>query len=90
MPFDSGTMRFVRQRAEIGIGVSRDPDQSNFDDLLTVLPTLTVDEVVELVESGEADLEDVIEAEKVGKARKTILALVKSDSGRVYSKPNSD
>jgi hypothetical protein len=85
MPFDSGTMRFVpAQRGKLGRATSRPVENDAYDDLIKVLPTLTVEEIVELVEAGEADLDDVIAAEKVGKARKTVLALVKGDSGKVY------
>jgi hypothetical protein len=94
MPFDSGSMRAgaprpQRRRREVA-EVDYTEQRDAFDDLVTVLPTLTVNEVIELVESGEAGIEDVIAAERVGKARKTVLALVKSDSGKVYPIFNHD
>jgi hypothetical protein len=85
MPFDSKTMRVIktkprRRRAQ----EEAVPQWGAFDDLLVVLPTLSVAEVIELIEAGEADIADVKLAERVGKARKTVLSLVKSESGKVY------
>lgn len=97
--FDSKSMRMVddnaaprrRKRADeeiydgdIGQGVSHDSD------LAAVVADLSVAEVIELIESGEADLDSVIAAEKVGKARKTVLHLVQGESGKVYPVSKTD
>lgn len=94
MPFDSGTMRVVRGRkrppaGEIGESVSLEREQEQ-QDLAEVVSDLSVAEVIELVESGGASLDDVIAAERVGKSRKTILHLVQSDSGKVYPVNKTD
>lgn len=85
--FDSATMRMVDdtpRRLEAVKYVADLPHEATDEDIAEVVASLTVAEVIELVETGEAELDDVIAAERVGKARKTILALVKSESGNVY------
>lgn len=81
--FDSKTMRVVKavRRPVFPITPARRDD---FGDLVEMLPGMKFPEIVELVESGLASVADVIRAERVGKARKTVLALVRSDSGKVY------
>lgn len=86
--FDSATMRMVddnkpARRSEVARYVAEIPSEPD-DDLAEVVAGLTVAEVIELVEAGEADLADVIDAERVGKARKTVLSLVQGESGKVY------
>lgn len=60
------------------------------EDLAEVIASMTVAEVTELAESGMEDLEAIIEAERRGKGRKSILALVKSESGKVYARYNDE
>lgn len=65
---------------------SEAPAPGSDEELAEILDGLTVAEVIELVESGQADLADVIAAESAGRSRKTVLALIISDSGKVYAK----
>lgn len=91
MPFDNKTMSVVRRvRPEIGTGASLPKHESDNADLAEIVSSLSVAEVIELVESGQAELDDVIAAERVGKARKTVLSLVQSESGKVYPVSKTD
>lgn len=106
MPFNSATMAWepdppARKRQprkpgpvvefeEIRRGGESIQPETSSDDLGELVSTLTVAEVIELAESGMADLDDIIEAERGGKARKSVLALVKSESGKVYARYNED
>ena len=102
MPFDSATMAWVpdppnraRRPRRPGPVVEFEeerrgdvdpPRVESGDDLAEVVASMTVAEVIELAESGMEDLEAIIEAERNGKGRKSILALVKSESGKVYAR----
>lgn len=91
MPFDSSTMRRTastrRKSKRSGASAALPPvneTEAVQADLEAILPGMSVAEIVELVQSDMADLADVIAAESVGKARKTVLSLVQSESGKVY------
>ena len=90
MAFDSGSMRVV-QRAKKRLKVKSpsapvalEPTKPTVSDLEEIISSMTVREVIDLVESNMAELDDVIAAERTGKRRKTILALVRGESGSVY------
>lgn len=76
-PVDGGDV--FEEVGEIGAGETREPE-----DLDAIVASLSVAEVVELVTSDQADLDAVIAAERRGKARKTVLALVRAEGGAVY------
>jgi hypothetical protein len=91
MPFDNKTMSMVgRPRSRRRENEYVFPPEEHDDDLAEVVASLKVDEIIELVEAGEASLDDVIAAERVGKARKTVLALVQGESGSVYPVSKTD
>jgi hypothetical protein len=97
MPFDSATMAWIpdppnrpkrprRPGPVVEFEEIRRGTPSTTEDLTEVVASMTVAEVTELAESGMEDLEAIIEAERRGKGRKSILALVKSPSGKVYAR----
>jgi hypothetical protein len=100
MPFDSATMAWVpdqpkRRKRRFDPIVEFDDGPVTYEDEKTedlddLVASLTVAEVTELAESGMAELDQIIEAERRGKGRKSVLALVKSESGKVYARYNED
>lgn len=85
MTFDSGSMSLVKPPRKESRPTKPSVEKAAPSDLEQILPELSVAEVIELIQSGQAEIAEVIEAERLGKGRKTILALVKGESGKVYA-----